>query len=236
MVGFKNNFRPEFTLSIAGPEAKEMPLTAWGPQPGSGVTSLFTQGPEANSVTLFIGEEVKANGSIPLYLQSPMSDEGGTLVQGEISLSASGTSAQGIPSGVALYVAAPAIGSGTVVIPLNVATDPLPTGYVPGTLPMSGFLTVSVSGANPGGVGIDHEAQTTLFIHTAYNATSGIPLHMERNFANIVPLSVPVPRDTGSGIMTIAISGAYMYDSSTTLFTKSPTNKTLVTFIKGYRE
>ena len=102
MVGFTNNFRPEFTLSIAGPEAKEMPLTAWGPQPGSGVTSLFTQGPEANSVTLFIGEEIEASDSIPLYVQSPMSDEGGALTQSEISLSASGTSAQSIPSAVAL--------------------------------------------------------------------------------------------------------------------------------------
>ena len=224
------------TLSIAGPEAREMPLSIWGPLPVSGSISLFTQGPEANSLTLSIGEDSDSSGTMPLYLEVPWAtgSPGSTLVQGNMPLSVASTSGAPTLLEASLYISAPLIGSGIGVVPLNVATDPIPTGYPLGVIPASGFLTIAVSGANPGGVGTVCDSQTTLFIRVQETATSGIPLYIERNFAASMPLSIKSQRP--SGVMPVAVSGAYFDTSSTSLYIQSPTAKGLTTYTKGYLE
>lgn len=225
-----------FTLSIAGPEAEEMPLSVRGPLLGSGSTSLFTQGPEANSLTLSIGKDVASSGIMPLYLEAPLNaaSPGSTLLQGEMPLYIAPTSGATISSEPSLYISAPLIGSGVVAVPLNVATDPIPTGYPPGVIPASGFLTIAMNGANPAGVGIARDGQTALFIRVEEAATSAIPLYMERNLAEAMPLSIRYQNP--SGIMPIAVSGAYIQTSSTSLFIESPTFKGLDLRIKSFGE
>jgi hypothetical protein len=223
------------TLSIAGPEAKEMPLSVWGPLPVSGSISLFTQGPEANSLTLSIGEGIPtSSGAIPLYLEVPWAtgSPGATLFQGEMPLSIASTSGAPIFSQPSLYISAPLIGSGIGAVPLNVATDPIPTGYPLGVIPASGFLTIAVSGANPAGVGVAHDGQTTLFIRVEETATSEIPLYIERPLAASIPLSIK--SQSPSGVMSVAISGAYFQTSSTSLYVQAPTTKGLTTYTKGW--
>jgi len=225
-----------FTLSIAGPEAEEMPLSVRGPLLGSGSTSLFTQGPEANSLTLSIGKDVTSSGTMPLYLEAPLNaaSPGSTLLQGEMPLYIAPTSGASISSEPSLYISAPLIGSGVVAVPLNVATDPIPTGYPQGVIPASGFLTIAMNGANPAGFGTAHEGQTALFIRVEEAATSAIPLYMERNLAEAMPLSIRYQNP--SGIMPIAVSGAYIQTSSTSLFIESPTFKGLDLRIKAFGE
>ena len=224
------------TLSIAGPEAKETPLSIWGPLLESGSISLFTQGPEANSLTLSIGKDITSSGTMPLYLEAPWAtgSPGSTLVQGNMPLFVASTSGAPIFTEASLYISAPLIGSGTGAVFLSVATDPIPTGYPLGVIPASGFLTISVSGANPGGVGVAHDNQTTLFIRVQETATSTIPLYIERNFAASMPLSIKSQRP--SGVMPIAVSGAYFDTSSTSLYIQSPTTKGLTTHTQGYLE
>ena len=226
-----------FTLSIAGPEAEEMPLSVRGPFLGSESTSLFTQGPEANSLTLSIGEDIPtSSGTMPLYLEVPLNaaSPGSTLLQGEMPLYIAPTSGASISSEPSLYISAPLIGSGVVAVPLNVATDPIPTGYPQGVIPASGFLTIAMNGANPAGFGTAHEGQTALFIRVEEAATSAIPLYMERNLAEAMPLSIRYQNP--SGIMPIAVSGAYIQTSSTSLFIESPTFKGLDLRIKAFGE
>ena len=226
----------ELTLFIAGPEAREMPLSIWGPLPVSGSISLFTQGPEANSLTLWIGKDVDSSGTMPLYLEAPWAtgSPGSTLVQGNMLLFVSPTSGAPILSEASLYISAPLIGSGIGTVSLNVATDPIPTGYSLGVIPASGFLTIAVSGANPGGVGTVHDGQTTLFIRVEETATSTIPLYIERNFAASMPLTIT--SQIVSGVIPIAISGAYVDTSSTSLYIQAPTAKGLTAYTKGYLE
>ena len=131
--------RQPFTLSIAGPEAGEMPLVMWAPQPASGSVTLFTQGPEANSLTLWVGKDAHSNSDFPLFLQSKFSDPsttpGATLFSDDTTLSISGMSTAGTNSSAinpfTLYISAPSIGSGTIHAPLNVATDPIPEHVSP---------------------------------------------------------------------------------------------------------
>ena len=222
------------TLSIAGPEAREMSLSIWGPLPVSGSISLFTQGPEANSLTLWIGKDAHSSGTMPLYLEVPWAAGPGSLIQGNIPLFVSSTSGAPILSEASLYISAPLIGSGIGTVSLNVATDPIPTGYPPGVIPASGFLTIAVSGANPGGVGTVRDGQTTLFIRVEETATSTIPLYIERNFAASMPLTIT--SQIVSGVIPIAISGAYVDTSSTSLYIQAPTAKGLTVYTKGYLE
>jgi hypothetical protein len=172
-------------------------------------------------------EDVNSSGTMPFYLEAPLSaaSPGSTLLQGEMPLYIAPTLGASISSEPSLYISAPLIGSGVVAVPLNVATDPIPTGHPPGAIPASGFLTIAMNGANPAGVGIAHDGQTALFIRVEEAATSAIPLYMERNLAEAMPLSIRYQNP--SGIMPIAVSGAYIQISSTDLFIQSPTFKGL---------
>lgn len=228
-AGAKNQ---TFTLTIAGPEAADVPLTMWGPQPASGVTTLFTQGPEANSIPLFIGEEFQSSGNIPVYLQAPLEEAspGATALNNEISLSVSGSSYAGLDTNSTLFVSAPSIGSGIVAVPLNIATDAIPD-MESGFNPASGQVTTTISGSGP----TPQTGETTLFIRVEETATSGVPLYINRPLAQSMTLSIP-PHGLVSGVIPVSISGAYMSTSSSTLFIKSPTSGILTTHIRGFLE
>ena len=122
------------------------------------------------------------------------------------------------------------VGSGTVHVPLNVATDPIPTDTTPGYLPGSGQLVVAISGA-----GLTPEVgQVSLFIPIE-SVSSGIaPLYMERNTPGAATLNIK--SQSPSGVIPVAISGAYMGNSSMTLFTKRAPSGVFTTYVMGYLE
>jgi hypothetical protein len=66
------------------------------------------------------------------------------------------------------------------------------------------------------------------------NPTSTIPLYIERNLAASIPLSIK--SQSPSGVIPIAISGAYFQTSSTSLYVQAPTAKGLTTYTEGYLE
>ena len=228
--------RQPFTLSIAGPEAGEMPLVMWAPQPASGSVTLFTQGPEASSLTLWIGKDAHSNSDFSLYLQSPFSDPGttpgATLFSDDTTLSISGMSAAGTNSSAinpfTLYISAPSIGSGTIHAPLNVATDPIPEHVTPGWFPGSGQLAVAVSGAG----WTPEVGQVPLFVKIKPSGTRTTSLYIERNTPGAATLSIK--SQSPSGVIPVAISGAFMGNSSMTLFTKRAPSGVFTTYVMGY--
>ena len=222
------------TLSIAGPEPATMPLTMLGPIPVSGSLNLFTQGPEANSLSLWIGKDVNSSESAPLYIQVPMAtgSPGSVLTQLEAPLSMAGTAYYSDNTIISLSISAPSIGSGIGNITLFAATDDpsLPGGEVP----VSGQMTITVTGNNPGLVRTAKDDQTALFIHSASGVNSEISMYIERATAEMIPLSIT--SKVASGVLPVAISGAFIGTSSTSLYMQSPTAKALTTFMRGYLE
>ena len=266
------------TLCITGGDKKaDMPLHVGGPQlcggpvetgvpPSTGnltYLSLFTQGPEAFILPLFIGKEVESNSGIPLYLESPIAtgDPNATLQQSQLAL-VIGSGALGSPfptdrpsdiddpdstdhpSAIPFFITAPLIGSGVGFVSLNLATEPIPSvpsdpdgtprELGPGVVPHSGFMTIAVSGANPGAVTTSQDGQSTLFIGNQAIASSGLLIHMERNTGQMIPLQIT--NTIQSGVMTASISGCYCVASGVSLFTHAPTTKILKFNISGYTE
>ena len=218
------------TLSIAGPETATVPLTMLGPIPVSGSLSLFTQGPEANSLSLWIGKDVNSSESAPLYIQTPWAtgSPGSVLTQLEAPLSTSGTTYYNYNTIIPLSISAPSVGSGIGNITLLAATDDpsLPGGEVP----VSGQMTIVVSGEGAA----SQDKNTTLFIRVEDVSTSGISMYIERATAEMIPLSIT--SKVASGVFPVAISGAFIGTSSTSLYMQSPTAKALTTFMRGYLE
>jgi hypothetical protein len=170
---------------------------------------------------------------MPLYLEVPWAtgSPGSTLIQGNMPLFVASTSGASISTEASLYIAGPSIGSGIGMAPLHIADATMtPEQYIP---PLDfgfeqGFLTVAVSGRGA------HDSQTTLFIRVEENPTSTIPLYIERNLAASIPLSIK--SQSPSGVIPIAISGAYFQTSSTSLYVQAPTAKGLTTYTEGYLE
>ena len=178
------------SLFISGPQAGELTLRVAGPIPNSGTMTLFTQGPAASPMPLWIGREIDSSGAMPLYLEVPWATgaAGTTLVQGDTTLYVLGDLYYATNSGAPLAISAPSIGSGVGTIALAVATDAIPSGYAPGVIPDSGFMTIVLSGSGVTGA----TNQTSLFIRVEETASSGLPLFMERNIPETLSLQIRV--------------------------------------------
>ena len=241
------------SLVISGPTATGVTLFVQGPGEPSGDMTLFTQGPAAIAAPLWIGKDVYASGEMPLYLETPSStgDPSSTLFQGDLTLAfASGTLFSGIPpdmpvdvddptstdhpTAIPLYISVPSTGSGNATLPIHLATDAIPSGFSPGVIPHSEFVTIAVSGANPSGIGIAASNETTLFIRIQEEANSGVPLYIERNTAQLAPLFIK--SQSPSGIAPLAVSGAFQSSVSGTLYIQAPTAKSLNLYTGGYSE
>ena len=206
----------------------EMPLNVATSNGDSGVTTLFTQGPEANNLTLWIGKEIDASGTFPLYIQSPWAtgSPGSVLNQGFVSLAVSGNIYYGANENNTLSIAGPPTGSSIAVSTLFVRVDD-------GTVP-SGQISVFMEGNNPGGVGVGHNEQTTLFIRVQEVQSSGMPIYLERPIADSVPLSIR--SDIASGTLPVSVSGTLNGTGSMTLHVVPPATKSLNTNIAGFSE
>ena len=166
--GKTNNVVPLF---LQGPVGTGVPLSVAGPISTSGVATLFTQGPDANELTLFIGKEIDAT----------------TLEQNLTSLSVLGTSFDEENRVGTLSISAPSIGSGVKVSTLFVQVD---APSADGTVPVSGLMTISVQGNNPAAVGEGHNKDTTLFIRVQEVQNSGMPIYIEKPTVGTIPLTI----------------------------------------------
>jgi len=231
---FIGEFQGAAPLFLQGGLSDETSLNIAGPKVASGVMStMFTQGPEANSLTLWIGKEIDANGTFPLYIQSPWAtgNPGHTLEQVFIPLAVSGTTYYNANSTTTLSIDAPAIGSGIGISTLFVQVD---EPSADGSVPISGQISVFMEGNNPGGVGVGRNEQTTLFIRVQEVQSSGMPIYLERPIADSVPLSI---RSTiASGTLPVSVSGTLNGTGSMTLHVVPPATKSLNTNIAGFSE
>jgi len=229
--GKTNNVVPLF-LQGRG-TTNEMPLNVAGPNPASGAVTLFTQGPEANNLTLWIGKEIDASGTFPLYIQSPWAtgSPGHTLEQALMPLAVSGNIYYGANENNTLSIAGPPTGSSIAVSTLFVQVD---EPSADGTVPISGQISVFMEGNNPGGVGVGHNEQTTLFIRVEEVQSSGMPIYLERPIADSVPLSIS--STIASGTLPVSVSGTLNGTGSMTLHVVPPATKSLNTNIAGFSE
>ena len=214
-------------LSIAGPEAAELPLVVRGPDSASGVVSLFVAVTEAISATLFIGKEIDSNASFPLYLQSPWAT-GTPVASGSVA-----TSPLWIEGGL-YYTGPDRDGS----IPLSIVNI-VDSGNVIGNVSFytvaeanfaSGEITVAVSGGPP--VPVSNSA--TLLMPVASGASVGVPLYIEKRFGAITPLTIT--SYIISGVLPVIVSGASGLTTATSLLIKPPMDKPLTTFTRGFSE
>jgi hypothetical protein len=210
-----------------------MPLNVAGPKPASGVATLFTQGPEANNLNLWIGKEIDASGNVSLYLEAPWAtgNPGHTLEQALMPLAVFGTTHYNTNSTTTFSIAGPSVGSGVGISTLFVQVD---EPSADGTVPISGQITVFMEGNDPGGVGVGRNEQTTLFIRVQEVQSSGMPIYLERPVADSIPLSI---RSTiASGTLPVSVSGTLNATGSMTLHIVPPATKSLNTNITGYSE
>jgi len=197
------------------------------------MSAMFTQGPAASDLTLFIGKEVEASGVLSLYLQAPFSvgnpDAG--LEQTQAPLAISSTMHSNTYFTTTLAIDAPNIGSGIGEATLFVRVD---EPSADGTVPVSGLMAMVVGGNNPAGVRQELSEETTLFIRVQETQTSGMTIYLERPLANSLPLNV-INR-TANGILPVSVSGTFNAAGLATLHIVPPQSKSLNTNIAGYLE
>ena len=229
--GKTNNVVPLF-LQGRG-TTNEMPLNVAGPKSPSGVITLSMAGPPANNLTLWIGKEIDASGTFPIYIQSRWAtgSPGHTLEQALMPLAVSGNIYYGANENNTLSIAGPPTGSSIAVSTLFVQVD---EPSADGTVPISGQISVFMEGNNPGGVGVGHNEQTTLFIRVEEVQSSGMPIYLERPIADSVPLSIS--STIASGTLPVSVSGTLNGAGSMTLHVVPPATKSLNTNIAGFSE
>ena len=206
-------------LTIMAPESAERPLTVSGPHPVSGAPTLFAAAPEAIFVPLWIGPARESTDTAPLFLQSPW------------AVGESWPTATGVTAIAPLAVSGSLWYTGDGSMPLFMHTGLIGSGDANTTLHVSGELGTTTTTAQLAVTAIP-EIHMPLFLPIEEVGTSGISLYINKGFGAIAPLTIT--SQIVSGVVPVAISGAYHYNSSTTLFIKPPTNKSFTTFTRGF--
>lgn len=221
------------TLAMTGPPAKAARLFLNGPMPVNNSGTLFVSGPEAIFGTLQIGQDIDETATVPLFIsvmQEP-NDPNATLFQLPTTVHVSGGGNDQFASGATLTVMSPLIGTPSNEMTLCAVTDPIPSG---GIFFGSGNINVAISGGNAGNVYSSQDALTSLFIENQASANSGVPLYIEKPDNASIPLFIK--SQNGSGIIPLAVDGAYVSNSGVSLFIKSPSNSSTTVFTEGYSE
>jgi len=224
------------TLNISGPTAAELPLTMQAPLPSSGFLNLVLPGPPAASMPLFIGKDVDSSGNMPLFLQSPINtgDPSAVLHQDITPLTLIGTAfntSDGFGS-ADLFLSTVLIASGIGTAPLTLITDPPPTPNPDGSISSSGDMTLVMGAANPSGVRVKSENQTSLFIKTHSSGNNTMTLYLDYPLGQVMPLSIK--NKSPSGVLDVSISGAYFANDSTTLNIHAPVTDTMTLVSRGF--
>ena len=221
------------SLAMIGPPAKDARLFLNGPMPVNNSGTLFIQGPEAIFGTLQIGQDIDEDATIPLFISvlNTPSDPSATLFESPATVHISGGGNEQFASGATLIVMSPLIGTPSNEMTLCAVTDPVPSG---GIFFGSGNINVAISGGNAGNVYSPQDALASLFIENQASANSGVPLYIEKPDNANIPLFIK--SQDGSGIIPLAVDGAYLSNSGVSLFVKSPSNGSTSIFTEGYSE
>ena len=221
------------SLAMIGPPAKDARLFLNGPMPVNNSGTLFIQGPEAIFGTLQIGQDIDEDATIPLFISvlNTPSDPSATLFESPATVHISGGGNEQFASGATLIVMSPLIGTPSNEMTLCAVTDPVPSG---GIFFGSGNINVAISGGNAGNVYSPQDALASLFIENQASANSGVPLYIEKPDNANIPLFIK--SQDGSGIIPLAVDGAYLSNSGVSLFIKSPSNGSTSIFTEGYSE
>lgn len=214
MVGFGFGIEQNVLfLSVAGPEAKEMPLTATAPIEKNNSLNLTILTAAELAATLFIGKDILTGGTgqIPLFLQPPFATgviaaSGGALADKDLNLAVSGTSFFEHNTNADLYMEAQLIASGVGDLPLTLVTDPAPTPNPDGTISSSGITTLVMNASNESGVFTQFtgDAPLTMMSHSLQNQS--MDLYVDFPIGAIVPLTIK--HKLGSGILNLTTDGA----------------------------
>jgi len=226
VVGLNGNTTLYVRNDFITPDTKNMPLNLYG-----------TINPETRAgAYLHIGKEVFNNNSAPLYIQSVYVTPGYTLDSSISTLAISGLPPNGakrIGTGGNLHITGPdryVINSGVSLF----ITTPIPPIGTGGGYLGSGLTTLFIDSNNDAGYGIPSEKNISTFIEGVVGVTGAMPLYIERAFANGISLAIKNQNPTG--VMPIAISGAFIASGDMSLTITPPTAKDISLFTRGYIE
>jgi len=226
-------------LSIAGPEAKEMPLTATAPAASSGDLNLTILTAAQRDATLFIGKDILTGGTgqIPLFIQTPFATgviaaSGGALADKDLNLAVSGTSFFNQNVNADLYMEAQQIGSGIGDVPLTLVTDPAPTPNPDGSISDSGVATLVVGASNESGV----------FTQFAGDATLSMVSHSEQNQAMDLYVDFPIGAEMdlsiksvlGTGVLDLSVAAADIPSGVISMTAMAPFTKVMTLNTEGF--
>ena len=185
---------------------------------------------------LFIGKDVDSSGNMSLFLQSPINtgDPSAVLYQDITPLTLVGTTfntSDGFGS-ADLFLSTVSIASGIGTAPLTLVTDPSPALNLNGSISSSGDMTLVVDAANPSGIRVKSENQTSLFIKTHSSGNRAMTLYVDFPYGQVMPLSIK--NKSPSGVLDVSISGAYFANDSTTLNIHAPFTDTMTLVSRGF--
>lgn len=180
--------------------------------------------------TLWVGKQINSSGLTPLFAEGRYVTPGWSVIDAVPTLAMSGAFNPNAiqSSGAPLYILAPDVwvvdyASGA---PLYITTDIPETGVTGSWLHSSGVSLVMVEDNN--------QSAIELVIEGAIASTGSMPLYIERAWANALPLVVKNQNPTG--VMPLAISGAFIQDSEITLTISPPTASGVTIYTRGYVE
>lgn len=226
------------SLAIAGPEAKDMPLTVTAPTAASGDLNLVTFGPAAANTTLFIGKDILTGGTgtIPLFLQSPFATgviaaSGGALGDNDLTLAVSGTSFFSQNVNADLYLEGPPVGSGIGRFDLSLVTDPAPIPNPDGSISASGNTTLVINATNESGVFTQFAQDATLTILSHSPENKSMDLYVDFPIGAEMNLSIKSP--SASGILNLVTSSAVGPTGTISMTAMAPFTKTMTLSSEG---
>lgn len=189
-----------------------------------------------NFFDMYIGQDIDSDSNISLYMNAGGSSTFGSILsQGNETLSISGRSENifDTQTNNTFYIAGPDSQLEDFNSTLYITTD-IPDVGVGGGYSNSGNMTHSISGNNDLGIFTDADKFTSLYLGGAFGLNQDTTLFIERPTTNIATLSIK--NQNPSGIIPVAISGAYLQDGNISLIISPPTEKSISIFTRGYIE
>lgn len=211
---------------------------------GMATNSLMTiisgnTNPDKKSLTtLFIGQDIDHNDSMPIYV---IGAGGGGILMGytldeeqlNISISGRSNAIKDTFGSQPMYIKGPDFGIVNSGASLYVTTDIPPTGEAGLYLINSGITSI-ITGNNDAQVFSDRNEFATLSIVSSIGVTGSAPLYIERPYGALMGLFIKDQNPTG--VFSTYISGAYIGSGDMSLSISPPTAETLNIITRGFLE
>jgi hypothetical protein len=197
-------------------------------------TELFLSAPldfPGNVMPLWIGRDIDSSGNMPGFIEGRFVTPGFTADDETSTLFITGSViGNGVyNSGETLYISGPDVYLAPLsgIAPLYITTDIPESGSTPGSFMYNtGVSLVMVEDGNSSAIPLSMEATIA--------STESMPLFINRDFANAIPLSIK--NQMPSGITTMSVSGAFISSGESTLYISPPTANNTKLFTRGFLE